>query len=117
MKISQINFNLKGLKFSPQKVSLNLPQKINFQKRNQDTFTKLNRFSNEDALKLLRTELQKCMTSEEAEDYMKKIENICNRLGIEPKKLPINKNHPGGLEDYQWQQIAFLVKEDAISVK
>ena len=73
MKISQINFNLHGSNLSPQKVFSNqIPRKINFQKRNQDTFTKSDSFSNEDALKLLRTELQKCMTSEEAEDYMKK---------------------------------------------
>ena len=118
MKISQINFNLKDSSLNPKKISLNLiPQKVNFQRRNQDTFTKSSSFSNEDALRLIRTELQNYMEQEDIDIYMKKLQEMCNRLGIEPKKLPINKNHPGDLKPYQWQQISFLVKEDAISTK
>ena len=113
MKVSQINFNLRGTNSSPQKVSLTqIPQKVNFQRQNQDTFTKSDSFSNEDALKLTRQELQKYMTQEETDTYMKKLEKMCNDLGIEPKNLSINKEHPGNLKDYQRQQMTFLVKED-----
>ena len=117
MKISQINFNLHGSRFASQKITLNqIPQNINFQSQNQDTFSKTHRFTNDDALRLLRTELQECMNSRELDIYIKKIVEMCKRLEIEPKNLPINKEHPGNLKDYQRQQMTFLVKEDAISI-
>lgn len=111
MKISQINFNLPNY----QKQRVFIPAKINFQRQNKDTFIKSDSFSNEQAIKLIREKLAECMTKKELDIYMDKLGEICQKLGIEPKDLPIDKEHQGNLKDYQRTQISFLVKEDAIS--
>ena len=116
MQIPQINFNLTNTNFTPQKIlSKQIFSKVNFRAQSNDTFTKSSRFSNEDAIKLLKTELQRYMTPKESDIYMKKIIGMCKELEIEPKNLPINEEHRGNLKDYQRQQMSFLVKEDIFS--
>lgn len=109
MQISKIHFNSLNPSLS-QKV-FSRSAKINFQAQNQDTFTKTEDFLDEEALELFRAKLSKCMDEEKLESCMQKLKEMCAQLEIEPRDLPIDKEHPGNLEDYQRKQFAFLVKK------
>ena len=109
MQISKIHFN--SLNPSLNQKVFSRPAKINFQAQNQDTFTKTEDFSNEKALELFRAKLSKCMDEQKLESYMQKLKEMCAQLEIEPRDLPIDEEHPGNLKNYQYTQLAFLVKE------
>ena len=112
MQISKINFNVPTSNLKPQKpFSKSIPSKVVFLGQDKDIFSVTNDFSNEMAINLLRTKLAKCMTQEEIEDCMQSFEKICKELGIEPKNLPIDEEHPGNLTDKQRKQFFLTVKD------
>ena len=118
MQIPRISFNQHNSILKPQKIFLNkIPAKINFQGQNKDTFTSSSEnFSNEDAMELIKAILQEGMESVELYEQISNFERICGYLGIEPKDLPIDKEHQGSLTDDQKMQIVFLTDPRNIEI-
>lgn len=118
MQIPRISLNKQNSILKPQKISFNkIPAKINFQGQNTDTFISSSEsFSNEDAMELIRAILQEGMKPEELDEQISNFESICGYLGIEPKDLPINRDHQGRLTDDQKMQIIFLTDPRNIEI-
>ena len=102
---------------SAPKMNLQGPEKDMFVKsaqKPQET-KKKEEYTNEDAMALMRKELQDAMTEKELDMYMKNLDEVCKQLEIEPKNLPINEEHPGNLTKDQRLQIFTLLKFDSLS--
>ena len=55
------------------------------------------KFSNNDARKLLKEELLPSMPENKINLYIEKVNKVCEKLKIQFNQLPINKEHPGNL--------------------
>ncbi len=64
-----------------------------------DLITKPAKFTNKIALDLLSNELSKSIPKRKVFDWMAKVKVMCKKYGIEPKRLPINSEHPGSLTE------------------
>ena len=115
MKLLPVAFQAPHI-VKPQNVSnpIKSAPKMMFKQLNKDTFEK-SEFTNEDAMALMRKELQDAMTEKELDNYMKTLDDACKQLEIEPKNLPINEEHPGNLTKDQRLQIFTLLKYDSLS--
>ncbi len=115
MKLLPVAFQAPHI-VKPQNVSnpIKSAPKMMFKQLNKDTFEK-SEFTNEDAMALMRKELQDAMTEKELDMYMKNLDEVCKQLEIEPKNLPINEEHPGNLTKDQRLQIFTLLKYDSLS--
>lgn len=58
-------------------------------------------FTNNDAVNLLKKELAPSMPEKTVNKYVETMKNICKKLNIQFKDLPINKEHPGNLNSEQ----------------
>lgn len=64
--------------------------------------TKFNKqFTNNDAVNLLKKDLIPSMPEKTIASYIENMKNICKKLKIQFKDLPINKEHPGNLSREQ----------------
>lgn len=59
------------------------------------------KFTNNDAINLLKKELAPSMPENSVNKYVETMKNICKKLNIQFKDLPINKEHPGNLNSEQ----------------
>ncbi len=66
---------------------------------------KTRELTDETALNLLTRELSKGMPEQETVTWVAKIKQICQKFGIMPKTLPINKHYPGSLSEEQRHNI------------
>ncbi len=118
MKLSSVAFQAPQFA-QTQRVSnpIKSTPKMLFKFLDKDVFEKNPKaeFSNEDAMALMRKELQDSMTEKELDTYMKNLDEACKQLEIEPKNLPINEEHPGNLTKDQRLQIFTLLKFDSLS--
>lgn len=65
------------------------------------TAAKASALTNKAALRLMADELSSGMQKSSINYWIKQLQKICQRLKIEPKRLPINNNHPGNLTDVE----------------
>lgn len=107
-QVIQVKHVSKPVKSAP-KMALKTLDKDVFEKSSKKEFT------NEDAMALMRKELQDAMSEKELDTYMKNLDEACKQLEIEPKNLPINEEHPGNLTKVQRLQIFTLLKYDSLS--
>lgn len=91
------------------------------QKAYGTNFASNKKFTDRQALQLLKAELTNGMPEKEANDWVNKIKQTCEKFNIQPKNLPINEEHPGALTDKQnsniFTEILYSVFNDNLSSK
>ena len=65
--------------------------------------------SDEEVLDVLRTELMTRMEPENIDKWISTIAQICEETGIEPKRLPVNKQYPGDLTPEENHEILMSI--------
>lgn len=68
---------------------------------NKTVIKRAQKFTNSDAERLLRKELSTTMPEKSIDFYVSRVKDICKKLKIQFKNLPINAEHSGKLTPKQ----------------